>query len=93
MSDKYAIGLSNDNLCECGDIEDANHFLLECGRNLVSKVKMIDNITNILSRNNLDEDLLTIDLLLYGSNVLSLEDNKLVFSSVQTFIAESKRFE
>ena len=90
-ADKFAIGISNDNLCHCGEIENSEHFLLECGSNLVSKVKMLDSITDILANKGLG-DMLNIDLLLKGSDRLSLNENKLIFGHVQTFIAESKRF-
>ncbi len=92
MYDKHIIGLTNNNLCTCGEIEDANHYLLECGSNLVSKVKMLDNITALLEANNLTEDDIDIRLLLYGSDNLNYEANTQLFSYVQTFIGESKRF-
>ena len=92
MSDKYMIGIANTDLCTCGEVEDANHYLLECGSNLVSKVKMLDNITNLLEANNLSEEDIDIRLLLYGSEDLSYESNCQIFSYVQTFIGESKRF-
>ncbi len=91
MSDKYRIGIANNDLCTCGEVEDCNHYLLECGSNLVSKVKMLDNITNLLEANNLDIDI-DVRLFLYGSEDLSYESNCSIFGYVQTFIGESKRF-
>ncbi len=66
-------------------------FFLECGTNLVAKVEMHDKITDILSDKGLVH-LLDIDRLLYGSDQLSLEENKQVFNHVQHFIKESNRF-
>ncbi len=89
--DKFNIGVHPNNLCHCGEIESAKHYLLECGSNLVSKVKMLDTITDILTSNNRGDDI-TIDLLLKGSITLSDRDNKKIFDAVQLFILESKRF-
>ena len=52
---------------------------------------MHDKITDILSDKGLIH-LLDIDLLLYGSDQLSLDENKQVFNHVQRFIKESNRF-
>ncbi len=89
--DKSLIGISNSTLCVCGDIENAEHFLLECGRNLVAKVKMLDSITDLLAGKGIT-DPINVNLLLYGSDRLNEENNKKLFSYVQLFIAESKRF-
>ncbi len=57
---------------------------------------MLDTITDMLMAkgvgDNVINDLINIDLLLRGSPRLSSIENKLIFSAVQTFIAESKRF-
>ncbi len=93
-ADKFRIGVSDTDLCEhCGggEVENANHFFLDCGTNLVAKVEMLDKITDILTIKGLDH-LLDIDLLLFGSDQLSYEENKQVFGHVQQFIKESKRF-
>ncbi len=89
--DKSLIGISNTDECSCGEIENAEHFLLDCGSNLVVKVTMLDSITDLLTANGLT-DRINVDLLLYGSNRLSDDNNKKLFSFVQRFIAESKRF-
>ena len=71
--------------------ETAEHFLLECGKNLVSKIKMMDTITDIIANKNA-QIALNIDLLLYGSKHLNNKENCSVFEAVQLFIMESKRF-
>ncbi len=70
----------------------AQHFLLECGRNLVSKIKMMDTISDLLNEKNL-ENLFGVHLLLHGSNQLSYMENCRIFEAVQVFIMESKRFQ
>ncbi len=89
--DKSLIGISNTNACICGEIETAEHYLLECGRNLVAKINMLDSISDLLTSNGLNIPL-NIELLLYGSVRLSDDKNKKLFSFVHQFIAESKRF-
>ncbi len=54
---------------------------------------MLDSITDLLQDRGIDEDLLDINLLLYGSDLLSHEDNVKIFSYVHTFIKDSKRFQ
>ncbi len=54
---------------------------------------MLDSITDLLLDRGLNENLLDIDLLLYGSDLLSHEDNVKVFSFVHSFIKSSKRFQ
>ncbi len=92
-ADKFLIGLVPNNICECNmnEPETANHYLLECGKNLVSKVKMLDTITDILN-STANQIALDIELLLYGSKHLNYNENCRVFEAVQLFIMESKRF-
>ncbi len=94
--DKNLIGISNSNVCQCGEIETAEHYLLECGRNLVAKVIMLDSITDLLlakgfAQNTIDE-MLGVDLLLRGSEELSSDENIQIFKLVHIFISDSKRF-
>ncbi len=41
-ADKFQIGISDTDLCACGDRETPEHYLLQCGSNLVAKVTMLD---------------------------------------------------
>ncbi len=94
--DKHRIGISDSNLCLCGDIETSDHYLLQCGNNLVAKVTMIDSITDILLNKGLNQtqidDMLDVQLLLKGSNNLSQKENENIFQAVHIFISDSKRF-
>ena len=95
-ADKFLIGISNTNKCQCGEIESAQHYLLECGINLVAKVTMLDSITDILLAKGLSQpvvdDMLGVDLLLKGHPTLSINENERIFKCVQIFIGDSKRF-
>ena len=70
--------------CRCGyAVETARHFFLEC--------PLYDSIrTNTLSL--IPPHLFTINLILHGSNSLSINENSLIFSLVQKFIDLTKRF-
>ncbi len=95
-ADKFLIGISDTNECQCGEIESAQHFLLECGNNLIAKVTMLDSITDILLAKGLSQqvvdDMLGVDLLLKGHLTLSVNENERIFKCVQIFIGDSKRF-
>lgn len=69
-------------LCQCGQVESIDHFLLRC--RLFSDLRQAT--IHSLQYN------LNTDLLLYGDNTLSFEQNCQIFSQVQTFLLRSKRF-
>ena len=68
--------------CSCGSVENTDHYLLHC-----PKYATIRNITINTLANSTDPN-----LLLYGSNYLSIVENEQIFHTVQRFILESKRF-
>ena len=57
---------------------------------------MLDTITNLLTIKGMTQaqidDMLDVDLLLYGNNNLSQKENENIFQAVQIFISDSKRF-
>ena len=73
--------LSETNLCSCGEIENTKHFLMDCVL-----------YTNIRQRtiNTINFDL-NLNLLLYGSETLSEEDNESIFKMVHCFIVDTGR--
>ena len=74
--------ISDDKTCACGDpIENAEHFLLHC-QNFTHARRHIQNLG------------IPVDaqILLYGSEELSDNENKQIFIAVQNFIVESARF-
>ena len=84
---KQTLHVIEDEACACGHPhENALHFFLHC--------PLYDNI-----RQNLQESVpnfrnieYTPDILLFGSNDLSYEENLVIFDAVHNFISQSKRF-
>ena len=82
----YAKNLVEHPSCECGaQIESVTHFLLEC--------EQYDE-----DRNKLFEDLemctvLDTDLLLYGSEEMTLKQKETLFKAVEKYILNTKRFD
>ena len=70
--------------CNCGQTETTAHYLLRCHR--YSAIRD----TTLFSLNL--HTPLTLDLLLHGSDALTLDQNAHVFLTVQKFIIDSKRF-
>ena len=68
----------------CGEVEDSRHFLLEC--NLYQNIR--NDMLAAVSRIRLP----TLNSLLYGSTAVSVNDNIMIFKSLQTFILKSKDF-
>ena len=80
----------NSPLCLCRSEETSKHFLLHCPRYENQRFKMLNALGTILA----DTPALTIttDLLLSGSEHLSVDKNTRLFDAVIKFIGESKRF-
>ena len=69
--------------CQCGyEVEDPMHFYLHCPIFRVQREKMIRTITALTPP--------TLDTILFGNPNLQLEENKLVFSAIHTFILETE---
>ena len=71
--------------CQCGyEVEDPMHFYLHCPIYMVQREKMIRTLTALTPP--------TLDTILFGNPNLQLEENKLVFSAIHTYILETERF-
>ena len=70
--------------CSCGAIENTHHFFFSC--------PLYDEMRNILFRSLPFNIQPTTKLLLTGNADLSFEKNCELFSAVQKFIMDSKRF-
>lgn len=70
-------------LCTCGSIESNDHYLLYCPNYNVIRSETINKL----------RDSTNVNILLFGSSNLSVNDNKYIFYMVQKFIIDSKRFQ
>ena len=80
----FARNLVDSPNCICGSTESTTHFLLHCRRYTDLRNNTILAINYPI---NFDTN-----LLLYGSDVLTDDQNKQVFLQVQKYILNSKRF-
>jgi hypothetical protein len=71
-------------LCNCGEIESPDHFLLRCVLYQNTRRELINRINHIGT--------ITTELLLFGNPNLSVEINTQLFIAVQSYIMSSKRF-
>ena len=76
--------------CTCRhEYEDASHYLFQCPRFSIQGEKMYSHllsIDDIANNHQIDQRLLLI-----GNPAISLKANRSIFSSVQTFISDTKR--
>lgn len=71
-------------LCQCGSIEDAQHFFFHCSTYHVQRNQLINAVSMYKAP--------SLELLLYGDVNLSQETNKNIFTHVHKFILATKRF-
>ena len=81
--------------CKCLlSAETTDHFLLHCKIYTEVRFMMFQKLNPIFVANNLNlQDLNLVDLLLYGSDVLSCDTNRAILSATLEFIRNSKRFD
>ena len=82
--DLFQKNLVASRLCQCGGIESSHHYLLEYGYYTIVRNKLFATIENFTT--------VSLDVLLYGDEILSFQENVTVFLEVQSFIKDSKRF-
>ena len=84
-SDLFRNFLSPSPFCSCSaENEDAEHYLLRCSNFIDERVTLFQTTR--------DFHPLNVNTLLFGGDGLSNEDNIRIFSAVQLFIKDSKRF-
>ena len=83
--DLFSNYISQNASCKCGyDQEDAEHYFFRCTQYAIQR----NNLFQALRRFHP----LNINILLYGSDNFSFEDNSLIFRTVQTYIKDTERF-
>lgn len=82
--DLFTKNIIDSPLCECGAVEDTCHYMTRCPRFDNIRQEMFNKISQICQP--------TLDILLFGSDQLSYEDNQEIFLAVHKFIFKSKRF-
>ena len=84
--DLYNNHLSNNGMCVCGyGLEDCEHFFFRCHIFYQQRI--------LLFRQLRIHHPLNLNILLYGSNHLSVVENSNIFLAVQSYIRDSGRFE
>ena len=79
----FSKNIINDPHCECGEIEDTEHYLLYC----IFFQNLREELLNTVTTNCQP----TLNVLLFGNANLSESENKTIFSAVQEFIVKTKR--
>ena len=82
-------------ICSCHvSSETTEHFLIHCGLYTVARHAMLQVINPILASNGLHlQNELLANLLLYGNDALTFDENKAVLTATLKFIQKSTRFD
>ena len=70
--------------CRCSSIENTEHYLLQCRLYQQQRVEIPNSVSQLCH--------VTLDVLLSGDSSFSIDINSKIFSIVQKFIKDSKRF-
>ena len=81
----YLKNLTDTPLCHCGNIETSEHLFLQCRYYHRQRLEMIQTNSPLCH--------FTLDVLLFQDSSLSMNTNTSIFTAVQKFIIETKRFE
>ena len=81
----FNLKVKDNSYCPCGDpSENAYHYFFECPLYLDLRNELFDNLMLISP--------ITLNTILFGNSELNLDTNKQIFTLVQKFIEDSKRF-
>ena len=82
--DLFMRNISDSPLCQCGSVENAQHFFFHCRNYHVPRTQLLNTISQY--------QIPSLSLLLYDNDSFSLETNTVIFETVHKFILDSKRF-
>ena len=81
----FALHVLDEPICSCGfDVEDNSHFFFSCPLYQTDRQILFNEINKICD--------VSLDILLYGHEDLSLDENQKIFSHVHKYIKNSNRF-
>jgi hypothetical protein len=81
--DLYNKGCIDSPLCSCGQSnETLQHYFYECDRYIAQRMELLGAVNNIVS----------VDVLISGSNDFNEEVNTSVYSATITYISDTHRF-
>ena len=83
-NDLFLKNMSDSPFCACGQIEDADHFLLHCIEYADSRNMLYNSLSSYPQ--------ITTQLLLYGNPRISDDSNIIIFSAVHNYIQNTNRF-
>ena len=85
LSDLYIKHLSPSPACSCSEeVETAEHYFFKCSNFRNEKVTLFRSTRDLHSLN--------IYILLFGDKNLTTDENTSIFTAVQTFIKDTRRF-
>ena len=82
--DLFLKNIVESSLCRCGDIENTEHFFLRCTLYSAQRVELLRHVSEYCT--------VTLDILLKGNALLSIESNQDIFVAVQNYITSTNRF-
>ena len=82
--DLFIKSISDSPLCQCGSVENAQHYFFHCRKYQVQRTELMNIVSQYLTP--------SLSILLYGNNSLSYEINTIIFEKVHKFILDSRRF-
>ena len=71
--------------CACGAVEDTYHYLFVCNHLSNLRQELLNTVSMICQR--------TLNVLLFGNDELSMQQNSNIFLAVQNFVLKTKRFQ